>query len=142
LPRGSDYRVSTQAAIWRKDTLLGLCREDWTAWQFEVLGSPSSDLLREPFWSVRRPILHYRQSVQRGKWLPEGLAICRDAGVGIDLTRRPVLSLSELVLYRSVQLRSRLVMLLPGSLRRRIRLLRYGARGGASTHCDGGRGSR
>jgi hypothetical protein len=136
LPRGTDYRVSTQVAIWQKSTLLELCQGDWTAWQFEVLGSEASDGLREEFWSVRRPIVCYRHGIQRGKWLPEGLAICRSAGVEVDMDRRSVASGRERVVHLWARLRSRLVMLMPGDLRRRVRSRRYGAGGGSSTRND------
>lgn len=38
----ADYRISTQPSIWRKDFLLNFLDNDWSPWDFEILGTQMS----------------------------------------------------------------------------------------------------
>lgn len=91
---GARYRISLQAAIWRKETLLELLREGESPWELEIKGSRRADDVEVPFLSVSRedpwPLPYLCTAVVRGKWNREAVRYCREAGVQIDLTSRPV----------------------------------------------------
>jgi hypothetical protein len=97
---GDLYRVSTQAAIWRVDTLRRLLIPGFTAWDFELTGSQLSNALPDAFWSVWEPALAYLNGVERGKWRPQGLSLCREANVEVDLTARSVLTEEDITAYQ------------------------------------------
>jgi hypothetical protein len=120
LERGADYRVSTQAAIWRLSTLRRLLHPSFSAWQFELTGSALSNHLPDNFWSVRAPALDYKNGVERGKWMRQGLAICHEAGASVDLTRRPPMGPDDEAQSRSCRWKSRIANLFPRAIRQRI----------------------
>jgi hypothetical protein len=93
---GEKWRITAQAAIWRVETLRRLLVPGFTAWDFELVGSQMSDYMPDRIWGVMRPALVYDQAVEKGKWRPQGLAICDAAGVRVDLERRGVFSMAEL----------------------------------------------
>lgn len=90
ITKRTPYRVATQVAIWRTETLRRLILPGFNIWQFEVLGSRISESLEEPFWSVFDPVVVYDHGVEKGKWKPAGLEICRKAGVKVDLQQRDI----------------------------------------------------
>jgi len=47
VPPNAPYRISTQPSIWRKDYLLKLLDNDWTPWQFEILGTQTAAMLAD-----------------------------------------------------------------------------------------------
>jgi|TARA_B100000282_G_scaffold296836_1_gene280386 hypothetical protein len=47
LPKGAPYRISTQPALWKKEYLLKFLDNDWSPWDFEVLGSMASNSMDE-----------------------------------------------------------------------------------------------
>lgn len=86
---GDEYRVSTQAALWNVADLRRLLRPQFSAWQFEQLGSILSErLMPGGFWGTYEPAIDYLHGVDRGLWLPRGLEICRQAGVQVDIEAR------------------------------------------------------
>jgi hypothetical protein len=93
---GQSYRVSLQLAIWRTETLRKLLVPGLSAWEFEELGTQMSDDMADHFWGVYQPAIAYQQCVEKGKWKPEGIVICREAGVHIDLEARKAFSNDEL----------------------------------------------
>lgn len=90
------YLIATQPAIWRKDFLLKLLVPGFSAWEFEHLGSTICEFMDEEIWGPLVPYIVYEQGVEKGKWKQSALAICRDAGVQVDLTARPAFSDAEL----------------------------------------------
>ncbi len=94
--RGSPYRVSTQIAVWRIETLREILIPAFSPWEFEHVGTPMSDALEEEFWCVYEPALHYDHAIEKGKWKPDGLATCAELGVVVDLSVRPAFSAEEL----------------------------------------------
>jgi hypothetical protein len=94
LPRGMSYRVSLQAAVWDRATLLELVTPGESPWQLEHQGSGRSDVLPQPFLSVVQgaawPLPYFATAVVRGVWLRDAVALCRSEGVPVDLAARPV----------------------------------------------------
>jgi hypothetical protein len=83
------YRVTTQVAVWRTATLRRLLVPGFSAWDFELVGTALSKELPEPFWEVIDSAIPYDHGVERGRWRPIGLEICREAGLEVDLEARP-----------------------------------------------------
>jgi hypothetical protein len=94
--KGHPYRVSAQVAVWRTDVLRSLLVPGFSPWEFEFVGSPLSERLAAEFWEVLTPVIHYDHGVEKGKWKPDGIAICAGAGVAIDVAARGVFSPADL----------------------------------------------
>jgi len=94
--KGSAYRLSTEAAIWDKQVLLGLLRQGERPWELEVLGSDKTNALDVPFLSINRnddnayPISYFCTAVVHGKWALGAMKFCRKEGIHVDLSSRPV----------------------------------------------------
>ena len=122
---GSPYRLSTQAAIWRRSTLLGLLRPGETIWQFEIVGSQRSSSLRDGFYSVWKPVLPYpgilvHHVVEKGKWFPHEAWRFRRAGIGCDFARRGTLPWGHTLMVQCVRVAD--IILRPLSWQARSRL--------------------
>ena len=103
---GEKWRITAQAAIWRIATLRRLLVPGFSAWDFELVGSQMSDYMPDRIWGVIQPALVYDQAVEKGKWRPQGLAICDAAGVTVDLERRGAFSVTELEQHDQAGIRS------------------------------------
>jgi hypothetical protein len=99
IKKGAPYRTSLQIAFWDRSVLLGLLRENESAWDFEMVGSRRSDQISTPFLSVSVgvSVIPYRHTVQRGKWLPEAIRYFTPLGIAFDTSMRPIES--ELILW-------------------------------------------
>ena len=93
---GDAYRVSTQPAVWRISTLQRLLLPGFSAWEFESIGSQLSSYMPDVFWGPYQFAIVYDHGVEKGKWKPQGLSICRQAGVEVDLDERSAFSEHEL----------------------------------------------
>ena len=89
------YRVSAQVAIWKKDTLLKLLPQGISPWEFEDVGTELSTMMEDSFWGVYEPAIIYDQFVEKGKWKPEGVELCKSLGVDIDFARRDHFTLDQ-----------------------------------------------
>lgn len=118
---GAPYRVSTQATLWRRQTLLDLMRESETIWQFELDGSRRSDRLEQGFYCVWQSVLPYdHHVVERGKWFRHEAWRFRRMGIGCDFSRRPIMTKREMVRWALPKARSRMLELLPWPQRQRL----------------------
>ena len=109
---GDPYRVTLQVSLWRVETLHRLLHPGLTPWQFEVIGTRLSGSFVEPFWGVYRPPVVYDHVIEKGRWKPSGLALCKEVGLEIDLSRRPAFTVQEWRDYNCVRcVRARLTTL-------------------------------
>ena len=92
ISKGADYRLSLQAAIWNKQTLLELLREGESAWELELNGTKRTNNLDVPFLCVTgdSPIPYFCTGVVKGKWVREAVELCEKEGIKVDLTVRSV----------------------------------------------------
>ena len=88
--------VNAQAALWRTDTLRKLLVPGFNPWEFEMIGNKMRNYMPEEIWGVYDAPIVYEQVVEKGKWKPSGLEICRAAGLEVDLSKRGVFSEAEL----------------------------------------------
>jgi hypothetical protein len=92
---GAPYRASLQAAFWRKSALLEMLVDGESAWQFEIFGARRSDMRADGFYSTWAHALDFYAAVTMGKWIPYGVALCREHGIVADLTARPMMTPRE-----------------------------------------------
>ena len=120
---GAPYRVSTQAAIWKRETLLALMREGESIWEFELKGTRRSIEYADGFYGVWRPLLTYgHHVVERGKWFPWEARRFGRMNIGCDFHRRQVMTSAEALRWTSRKVLAVTLGLIPW--RRRLALLR------------------
>jgi hypothetical protein len=118
---GAPYRVSMQAAIWHRQTLLDLMRAGETIWQFEIHGSRRSESMGERFYGVWRSVLPYdHHVVERGKWFRHEAWRFGRMGVGCDFSRRPIMTRWEMACWIARKVPAVLLELLPWKQRGRL----------------------
>lgn len=115
------YRTSLQAAFWRKSSLNQLLVLGESPWQFEHEGSRRSASTSGVFLSSLRHELPYVDVLERGRWLPRGLTLCKREGLPVNLGVRPAISLRDRLRRARMKLASRAVDAIPIQARRWIR---------------------
>jgi hypothetical protein len=113
---GEPYRVSSQAAIWRREFLLGLLRADESIWQFEINGTERAIPIRCKIWGVYHAVLPYEgllahHVVEKGKWIPHERWILAARGYPVGKRVRPLLGPIQLFCYHFGELFGRLACL-------------------------------
>ena len=86
------YRVSLQAAIWKREYAISIIDDKDSAWQFEHMGSKRSSRDGSKFISVwdktpRLMLDYYCTGVIQGYWIKEAVELCNKYGVEVDTTR-------------------------------------------------------
>lgn len=117
---GAAYRTSLQAAFWRKEVLLGCLREGESPWQFEVAGSERSAQRSEAFLSAHQALIPYVDVLERGRWLPRGLALCEREGIPVDRARREAIGVRDHARRALIGAVSRGCALIPWRVRRHV----------------------
>jgi hypothetical protein len=118
---GAPYRVSTQAAIWNRQSLLTLLREDESIWDFEIRGSDRSREYITGFYGVRRNVLTYGHHViERGKWFPWEARKFGRADIGCDFEARAIMTPQETGRWCLGKARSLILNSIPWKLRLRL----------------------
>lgn len=102
------YRVSTQAAIWKKSCFFSLLDDRESIWQFEWEGSKrSGELFENGFYGTWQTILPYHHVLERGKWFRKDAYKYGKMNIGCDFTKRKIMSHKETVVwyYRNIFVR-------------------------------------
>ncbi len=94
--RFSKYRVSTQAGLWKKNTLMNLLREKENGWMFEIFGTNRSKKMSDLFLTVNRNIFNISNSIInyqltgiiKGKWLSTIPELFKKENIDIDFSKR------------------------------------------------------
>lgn len=122
------FRISTQAAIWRREFLLSLLQERESAWEFEVKASDRSRQISDRLYCTWEPVLDYSHAIEKGKWFRWAAKRFGEMEIGCDFTRRPVMTVGESWQWNSVrisgQLRMRLLQILSWEQRQQLRQLK------------------
>jgi hypothetical protein len=97
LEPGAAYRVSTQAAIWRRDSLLALLKKGESIWEFELNGTKrSTSLFPDGFYGSFAPIFPYfHHVIERGKWFPWEKWKFQRQAIGCDFQARAAMNFGE-----------------------------------------------
>jgi hypothetical protein len=106
---GARYRVSTQAAIWRSESLLELLLPEENIWQFEHKGTERSLKHKSGHYAAYRPLLPYvgiisHHVVEKGCWLSPEVALLKLRGVSCDFSKRPVLGVGRTLNYYAARM--------------------------------------
>lgn len=109
--RFASYRISTQAALWRTETLRSYLLEWESGWMFEIFGTVRSWKRNELFLTLdraaTRPAITYQHTgIVKGQWSRFVEPLFEREGIAMNFNRRGF--------YDATQ----------GSLRRRLNLLR------------------
>ena len=92
LERFAPYRVSTQAALWKRTALLSLLQDAESIWQFEWNGTARSEAMFDGFYCSYHPVLRYRHVVERGQWFRSEAGYFSRQEIGCDFSARSVMS--------------------------------------------------
>ena len=89
------YRISTQAALWRVETLKSYLRPEENGWMFEIYGTFRAQRRQECFLcanfdiSKGGPAIEYLHTgIIKGKWLAEMPAVFAANNIEIDYSKR------------------------------------------------------
>lgn len=86
------YRISTQAGIWRKETLLSYLKPEENGWMFEIFGTQRAKKRNDLFLTLNRTlppaILYTHTGIIKGKWHPEMPALFAKNEIEMDFTKR------------------------------------------------------
>jgi len=97
IEKRANYRLSTQAAFWRKDSLIKLIRNWESAWQFEHYGKKRSNYLlnkvmcvnQNKFKKDKNEVLPYVfTGIIKGKWNKEVVELFNNSNIQIDFEKR------------------------------------------------------
>jgi hypothetical protein len=87
----SRYKVSMQACLWKKKTLLSLLKQNENAWMFELFGTQRAHLKKLNFLRVTNengnPI-KYINGIIKGKWTDKARNLFELQNINIDLQNR------------------------------------------------------
>lgn len=92
IERNALYRVSTQAAIWNKASLLELLKDDESIWDFERKGTGRSQASPDGFYSTYNAVMSYERVIERGQWFPSAARYFERQQIGCDFNSRRVMS--------------------------------------------------
>jgi len=97
IPQKHQYRISCQAALWKREVLQQYIRTYESAWDFERWGSRRAAILNHKFYVVDRKwvkkdvfeiIPYIFTAVIGGKWYGEVVPLCEKHNIKIDYTKR------------------------------------------------------
>lgn len=98
---GALFRSSTQTAIWQRDALLDLMRDNESIWEFEMLGSNRSNSSPDGYFCTWKPVMTYRHHVvERGKWFRHEARKFLKMNIGCDFSRRSIMTHREMLSWR------------------------------------------
>jgi hypothetical protein len=93
------YRISTQAALWRKETLLSYLRPEENGWMFEIFGTQRAKRRNELFLTANRamysrshnPIITYEHTgIIKGQWHKNMPALFEKEGIKMNFELRGI----------------------------------------------------
>ena len=88
---GEKYRVSLQAAIWNTKILKQLLIDGESGWNMEIKGSGRSNSIKQPFLSIKKPVINYYfTGVVKGKWDYGVIPFLKNHNIEVDTKKRPV----------------------------------------------------
>lgn len=94
--KNSRYRISTQAGLWRKETLLSYLRKEENGWMFEIYGTWRASRRNELFLTLNNEIYidnnniinYVHTGIIKGKWHEAMPYIFKINGLKMDFDKR------------------------------------------------------
>ncbi len=93
---GSAYSITTQVGIWDVDFLKRNIKPQWSAWDFERVGSIEIEDKKQPLLGTKKYVFPYIEGIRKGKWMPQGQDLCKRVGIDIDNGKRGFVSNFEM----------------------------------------------
>lgn len=93
---GTAYSMSTQIGIWDVNFLKRNIKDGWSAWDFERKGSLEIKDKEHPVLVALDYVFPYEEGVRRGKWMDQGVRLCRRNNIDLDFERRKQMSSFEM----------------------------------------------
>lgn len=93
------YRISTQAGLWRRESLQSYLKPEENGWMFEIYGTRRSRKRQEYFLTVNRdiycpkqtPVFQYTHTgVIKGKWHPDMPQLFARHSIAVDFEQRGI----------------------------------------------------
>lgn len=120
ISRGAVYRTSVVLSLWKKEVLCSLLKPGENAWEFEHHGAVRSDKY-DDFYSATSTIFPVINSIIKRVWERSAVRKLSRLGITIDISYRPVTSLTGEVLWKFRLLRSMVFTAIPGKWRRSVK---------------------
>ncbi len=86
--KNNAYCIATQTGIWNREFLKKLATGKSSIWEFERRGSFEVGDEQRPLLVVPQKEFPFVDAVHKGYWEKFGLAVCRDNGIAVDLSKR------------------------------------------------------
>lgn len=86
--KNTAYCIATQSGIWNREFLMALAKGKSSIWEFERIGSFAVAEGSRPLLVTPTKEFPFVDAVHKGCWEKFGLAVCRDNGIEIDLSKR------------------------------------------------------
>lgn len=93
---GSAYSITTQVGIWDVEFMKRNINPDWSAWDFERVGSVEIKDSKQPLLGTKNYVFPYIEGIRKGKWMPQGQDLCHRVGIDIDSGKRGFVSNFEM----------------------------------------------
>lgn len=123
--KGTIYRASVVACLWKKSVLLDLLKPGENAWEFEEYGSIRSDVY-DGFYSTYRDYFPIINSIIKRVWETSAVKRIQRLGVELDFSKRRVMTPAESMVWKFKLLRSKVFNLIPARYRRMVKSLAQG----------------
>ena len=86
IKKGSAYSVSTHAGIGETESFRAFLRKEWSAWDFERIGSLESEKISREMYASLDYRIPYIEGIRKGKWFPEGVRLLKENGIRVQDT--------------------------------------------------------
>ncbi len=93
---GTAYSISTQIGIWKASLLKKYIQNYQTPWEFERRGSVEILDHKHPLLLSKDYAFPYEEGVRRGKWMDNGVRLCKRNGIQLDFNKRKQMNSFEL----------------------------------------------
>jgi hypothetical protein len=95
----AQYRVSTQASLWKKEVLLKILQNGESPWEFEEKGTERAKTIPNFYCVWESPYPYYHHAIQRGKWFPWDAVFFKRMNIEVNLKNRKIMSSYEVLYY-------------------------------------------
>jgi hypothetical protein len=92
---GQPNRISMQATLWRRESLLQLIHPGESIWEFEIYGTLRSNRYPGGICGCWKSVIHYVMGLNRGRWFRRALRSLASDGIHPDTSSRAVETLIE-----------------------------------------------
>ncbi len=125
--KGTIYRASVVACLWKKSVLLDLLKTGENAWEFEHYGSIRSDKYDE-FYSTYIDYFPIINSIIKRVWESSAVKKMHRLGVSIDFSKRRKMTTAESIVWKFKLLRSKIFSIVPAQYRRKLKSIAQGGK--------------